>query len=69
MRTVKRPRHYVDRQWIELGRPILRYSASRDAYVLRVVGRSWGPVVRAERRTEGGPFEGAERRRTLASAA
>jgi hypothetical protein len=31
-------------------RPLLRYSATRDAYVLRFVGRSTGPVLRADRR-------------------
>jgi hypothetical protein len=51
MRTVKRPRRYVARRWLALGRPVLRYSSPRDAYVLRVVGRKWGPVLRAERRS------------------
>ena len=50
MRTVKRPRRYVAPRWIALGRPVLRYSTPRDAYVLRVVGRKWGPVLRSERR-------------------
>jgi len=67
MRTLKRPRRYVDRQWIELARPLLRYSASRDAYILRLVGQRWGPVLRIERRYETPrPFEGVERRRSLA---
>jgi hypothetical protein len=30
--------------------PVFRYSYSRDAYVLRVVGSRVGPVLRAERR-------------------
>lgn len=65
MRT-KRPRHYVERQWIELARPLLRYSASRDAYILRLVGQQWGPVLRIERRyATGGRFEGVERRRSM----
>jgi len=50
MRTVKRPRRYVAQRWIAVGRPVLRYSQPRDAYVLRVVGRKWGPVLRSERR-------------------
>ncbi len=46
-------------------RPFLRYSESRDAYVLRVVGRSTGPVLRPERRLMGGSrgFDGVDRRR------
>jgi hypothetical protein len=48
--------------------PALRYSYSRDAYVLKGVGRSLGPVLRQERRTRRSrarfPAEGAERRRT-----
>jgi len=50
MRTVKRPRRYVARRWIAIGRPVLRYSQPRDAYVLRLVGRKWGPVLRSDRR-------------------
>jgi hypothetical protein len=50
MRTVKRPRRYIAPRWIAIGRPVLRYSTPRDAYVLRVVGRKWGPVLRSERR-------------------
>jgi hypothetical protein len=42
-------------------RPLLRYSHSRDAYILRVIGGKAGPVLRPERR-RGGAFEGAERR-------
>jgi hypothetical protein len=64
MRTVRRPRRYVDRQWIELARPLLRYSGSRDAFVLRLVGQKWGPVLRVERRYQGlsKAFDGVERR-------
>jgi hypothetical protein len=50
MRTVKRPRRYVAQRWIAIGRPVLRYSQPRDAYVFRIVGRKWGPVLRSERR-------------------
>jgi len=50
MRTVKRPRRYIAPRWIAIGRPVLRYSQPRDAYVLRIVGRKWGPVLRSERR-------------------
>jgi len=62
MRTVHRPRRYVGRHWITLMRPILRYSSARDAYVLRVVGREHGPVLRIDRRRAQG-YQGIERRR------
>ena len=62
MRTVHRPRHYVGKHWITLLTPIMRYSAARDAYVLRVVGRDVGPVLKIDRRRA--PMQhGAERRR------
>jgi hypothetical protein len=32
-------------------RPVLRYSVSRDAHVLRVIGGRWGPVL-VSRRSE-----------------
>jgi hypothetical protein len=64
MRTVQRPRRYIAWHWLMLTRPILRYSASRDAYVLRVVGRHLGPVLRVDRRpSRPRPFAGVERRR------
>jgi hypothetical protein len=62
MRTVKRPRRYISGRWISAGRPLLRYSQPRDAYVLRVVGRKWGPVLRPDRR-HGDSFDGAAERR------
>ncbi len=64
VRTVKRPRRYVARHWLLLMRPFLRYSASRDAYVLRVVGRRVGPVLRANRRLtrRARTFDGVDRR-------
>ncbi|HEX9480460.1 MAG TPA: hypothetical protein VF927_00030 [Solirubrobacteraceae bacterium] len=62
MRTVKRPRRYVARHWVVLGRPLLRYSEPRDAYVLRIVGRKWGPVLKLDRR-HGGAIQGAAERR------
>ena len=45
-RSRRRPRHYVGWQTFRLIRPALRYSASRDAYVLRGVGGRHGPVLR-----------------------
>ena len=46
-----RPRRYVAPWALSLLRPVIRHSASRDAYVLRVVGNRWGPVLRHDRRT------------------
>ena len=67
MRTVKRPRRYLARHWLVLMRPVLRYSVSRDAYVLRGLGARVGPVVRLDRRLAGPrnprTFDGVERRR------
>jgi hypothetical protein len=42
--------------------PVIRYSATRDAYVLRGVGRHVGPVLRLDRRREE-RFDGIDRRR------
>jgi hypothetical protein len=61
-RATPRPRRYVPRLWLVLLRPLLRYSLTRDAYVLRGVGRSFGPVLRPDRRRRRRPFEGVERR-------
>jgi hypothetical protein len=58
-----RTRRYVARQWLTLLKPLFRYSYSRDAYVLRGVGRSMGPVLRADRRQKRDrPLDGIERR-------
>jgi hypothetical protein len=63
MRSAVRPRRYVARHWLVILTPFLRYSATRDAYVLRVVGRSRGPVLRLNRRRRRSqPFAGADRR-------
>lgn len=63
MRSASRPRRYVARHWLLILRPLMRYSATRDAYVLRGVGRSTGPVLRLDRRRRRGQaFTGAERR-------
>jgi hypothetical protein len=65
MRTVKRRRRYVAGHWLTLMKPVLRYSNARDAFVLRVIGSSWGPVLRADRRHDSHTtFEGIERRHT-----
>jgi hypothetical protein len=63
MRTQQRPRRYIAGHWLLVLKPALRYSATRDAYVLRGVGRSTGPVLRVDRRHRGAsPYHGAERR-------
>jgi hypothetical protein len=50
--------------------PAFRYSRSRDAYVLRAVGNTRGPVLRCERRRRLiAPFEGADRRGAVPAAA
>ena len=46
MRTTHRPRHEVPGVVVALLRPVVRYSVSRDAYILRGVGRRFGPVLR-----------------------
>ena len=64
MRTQQRPRRYVAPHWLSMLKPVLRYSTTRDAYVLRAVGRSNGPVLRVDRRGGGqDSYAGAERRR------
>jgi hypothetical protein len=44
-------------------RPVLRYSSTRDAFVLRLVGKSGGPVLRVDRRRRRRSFDGVDRRR------
>ena len=63
MRTQQRPRRYVSRHWLAALKPVLRYSATRDAFVLRAIGNSSGPVLRVDRRTaRRTTYSGAERR-------
>ncbi|MGH2902561.1 MAG: hypothetical protein ACRDK7_03050 [Solirubrobacteraceae bacterium] len=65
MRSTRRPRRYVARHWLLISRPLLRYSATRDAFVLRLVGNSTGPVLRPNRRRRRhASFDGVDRRRT-----
>jgi hypothetical protein len=40
-----RPRRAVSRSTLLALRPVLRFSATRDAYVLRIVGNRLGPVL------------------------
>jgi hypothetical protein len=67
LRTVQRPRRYVAKHWLVLLAPLFGYNYRRDAYVLRVVGRRVGPVLRRDRRDRRArrerPVEGADRRR------
>jgi hypothetical protein len=68
MRTQQRPRRYVSRHWLVALKPVLRYSATRDAFVLRAIGNSSGPVLRVDRRTaRQAAYNGAERRRVSAA--
>jgi hypothetical protein len=68
MRSTTRPRRYVARHWLLILSPVLRYSATRDAFVLRAVGSTHGPVLRPDRRRRRQrPFDGAERRHTQAA--
>jgi hypothetical protein len=62
MVRAQRPRHYVSGITLALMRPLFRYSVSRDAYVLRLIGNSSGPVLRRERRRLQREFAGPERR-------
>jgi hypothetical protein len=58
-----RTRRYVGRHWLTLLKPLYRYSYSRDAFVLRGVGSSFGPVLRPDRRVRRDrPSDGIERR-------
>jgi hypothetical protein len=66
MHAAARRRRYVDRHWLTLLKPVLRYSYGREAWVLRLVGGSRGPVLRPNRRTHPREaFNGAERRGAL----
>lgn len=71
MRTQPRPRRYIARHWFVLLRPMVRHSATRDAWVLRGIGRSSGPVLRVDRRARRrgrSSYSGAERRRVSVAA-
>ena len=63
MRTQQRPRRYISHHWLMALKPMLRYSATRDAFVLRAIGNSAGPVLRVDRRKARlSQYSGAERR-------
>jgi hypothetical protein len=68
MRSVGRPRRYVASYGLLLLKPALRYSTTRDAFVLRGIGNSRGPVLRPDRRKrQQRTFEGIDRRTRTAS--
>jgi hypothetical protein len=48
MKTKTRQRRQIGPGRLRLLRPVVRYSYSRDAYVLRAVGRHLGPVYRLD---------------------
>jgi hypothetical protein len=63
MASAKRQRRYIAPHWLLLAKPFLRYSSTRDAFVLRAIGNSRGPVLRVDRRSgRRQAFEGIERR-------
>jgi len=45
----------------------LRFSVTRDAFVLRGIENSVGPVLRPDRRRRQRPFDGDDRRRAQAA--
>ena len=67
MRTYERPRRYLPRHWLLLLKPLFRYSTSRRAYVLRLIGNKTGPVLRSERRAKRQPRVNGRNRRGRAS--
>ncbi len=68
MRTQQRRRRYVAPHLLMMLKPVLRYSASRDAFVLRAIGSSTGPVLRTDRRRrKRSSYEGVERRHMSAA--
>ena len=54
MPRFQRQRHEVPRVVTTICRPLFRYSTTRDAFVLRVIGNQRGPVLK-ERRAKAGP--------------
>jgi hypothetical protein len=62
VRTATRDRRYVSPRTLTMLSPFLRYSWSREAYILRLVGARLGPVLRPDRRSGHIDYEGPERR-------
>jgi hypothetical protein len=67
MRTARRTRRYIAPSLFVIVTPAFRYSRTRDAFVLRGVGSSFGPVLRIDRRSRQHQFNGADRRRPTAA--
>lgn len=63
-RITPRPRRYVSPLLLIPAGLVFRYSPHRQAYVLRLIGQSRGPVLRAERRRRAEPFDGPDLRGT-----
>jgi hypothetical protein len=55
MRTVRRPRRYVNSQLLTLLAPVFSYDNRRDAYLMRGIGERVGPVLRVDRRVRHEP--------------
>ena len=66
MVRAQRPRHYVSRLMLTLLWPVFRYSRTRDAHVLRLIGHWHGPVLKQERRQTERAYVGPDRRHHLA---
>ena len=49
MPRFQRPRHDVSPVVTKSAKPFFRYSQTRDAYVLRVIGNQRGPVLKERR--------------------
>jgi hypothetical protein len=62
---LQRPRRYVSPYTLAMVWPLVRYSPGRQAYVLRLVGNSVGPVLRRENRRGKQLYDGRERRQPL----
>jgi hypothetical protein len=63
MSNQARPRHYLAPTAVAVLRLLFRYSEGRDAYVLRLIGHSSGPVLKIDRRREQRALPGPDRRR------
>jgi hypothetical protein len=57
-----RPRHYLAPWVLVTARPFFRFSASRNAYVLRVIGGRAGPVLMRDQRRHTSHYQGLDRR-------
>jgi hypothetical protein len=57
-RATPRRRRYVSQRTLSLLRPLFAYNHNRDAYILRGVGKRFGPVLRSsEVRARSGRFD------------